>query len=101
MKKLALVVALALVLLPLAVPASAAEIAKTAPAATTVEQQTQAPLPWLEVIIKPIPRCSAAQGTACSPVGSTMACTDACHNQLSCTCVFFNNQRFWNCSIEC
>ncbi|HZF13158.1 MAG TPA: hypothetical protein VFE33_30570 [Thermoanaerobaculia bacterium] len=99
MKNFAFVVAF--VLLSLAVPASAAEIAKAAPAAT-VQAQTPAPLPWLEMGIKPLlQRCSLVQGTSCPTVGATMACTDACNDQLSCTCIFFNGVRFWDCLVEC
>ena len=44
---------------------------------------------------------SAAMGTACSPIGSTMACVDACNNRLSCTCILSHGTGLWGCSIEC
>jgi hypothetical protein len=94
MRKLALLMAFAL--FALTVPASAAEISQAAPAVTP-EHQIEGPLPMLERVIKPIPRCSAVTGT-CSPTGSTMACTDACNNHLSCTCTASHT---WFCQQEC
>lgn len=94
MKKLALLMALAL--FALTVPASAAETSNTAPAMTPAHQ-IDGPLPLLERVIKPIPRCSAVTGT-CSPTGSTMACTDACGDHLSCTCT---SSHTWFCQQEC
>jgi hypothetical protein len=93
MKKLALLIALAL--FALTVPASAAETSQTAPAMTPAQQIGTPSL--LERIIKPIPRCSAVTGT-CSPTGSTMACTDACGDHLSCTCT---SSHTWFCQQEC
>jgi hypothetical protein len=101
MKNFALMVAFAL--LPLAVPASAAEISKAAPA-TTLEQIT-GQAPPLEMMRPPLtPYCSAVQGTSCTTVGATTPCTDVCSNQLSCTCGYNYsnpNVKFWNCDWEC
>lgn len=94
MKKLALLIALALFALTL--PASAAETSQTAPAVTP-EHQIDQPLPMLERIITLVPRCSAVTGS-CSPVGSTKACTDACGDHLSCTCT---SSHTWFCQQEC
>jgi hypothetical protein len=98
MKTFALGVALALLALTLTIPTSAAEISKAAPA-TTLEQQTTEFIPPFELMFRQ--RCSVLQGTSCPTVGATMACTDACSDLLSCTCISFNGSRFWNCSIEC
>jgi hypothetical protein len=102
MKNFALLVALAL--LALTVPASAAEISKAAPA-TTLGQQTGGVVPPFELKFRPLtPRCSAAQGTSCTTAGATMGCTDVCNNQLSCTCSYnYSNPSvlFWNCDWEC
>ncbi len=97
MKKLALLIALAL--FALTVPASAAETAQTAPTAqmVTPEHSIDQPLPMLERIITLVPRCSAVTGS-CSPVGSTKACTDACGDHLSCTCT---SSHTWFCQQEC
>jgi hypothetical protein len=104
MKKFALVLAFAL--LPLAVPASAAEISKVAPA-TTPEQQIKGPVAPVEMMY-PLPPliqyCSVVQGTSCTTVGSTKACTDVCGDQLSCTCSYYYsnpNVHFWDCDWEC
>jgi hypothetical protein len=107
MKNFALLAAFAL--LPFAVPASAAEISKAAPA-TTLEQQTRGPVSPVEMMYPPPPLvqyCSAVQGTSCSPAGSTQACTDVCNNQLSCTCSYYyyyypySYTLLWNCDWEC
>jgi hypothetical protein len=101
MKKLALLITLAL--FALTVPASAAETSQAAPAAPaaqvmTPEHQVDAPLPLLERIVKPLtPFCSAVHGT-CSPTGSTTPCTDACGDHLSCTC---QSSHTWFCQQEC
>jgi hypothetical protein len=100
MKNLVLLVALAL--FALTVPASAAETAKGAPAVTSPSQA--AAFPDLARIIKPVPGCAASQGTSCTTLGSTMACTDVCHDKLSCTCVSsFSNPsvHVWSCQAEC
>jgi hypothetical protein len=97
MKKLALLIALAL--FALTVPASAADISdtsQTAPAMTPAHQ-IDGPLPMLERVITLVPRCSAVTGS-CSPVGSTKACTDACGDHLSCTCT---SSHTWFCQQEC
>jgi hypothetical protein len=98
------VLVLAFALLPL-VPASAAEISKVAPA-TTLEQQTKGSVAPVEMIHQPVPYCSAVQGTSCAGAGSTQACTDACNNQLSCTCSYYYYSPYsytllWNCDWEC
>jgi hypothetical protein len=113
MKKFALVIAFALLA---TVPVSAAEISKAAPAAPaapamTPVQQTQEAIPLFVggTIIPPKPRCYTLNGTSCSPAGATTACTDACRNNLSCTCVNVYGGPFgttvighqWHCSIEC
>ena len=92
MKKLALLIALAL--FALTVPASAAEPAQTAPAVTPAQQIGTPSL--LERIVKPVPYCSAVTGT-CSP-GATTPCTDVCGDHLSCTCTSFHS---WFCQYEC
>jgi hypothetical protein len=97
MKKLALVFVVALALLPFAAPASAADSSTVAPAATL--EQILGPAAPVEMVFPPIiQRCSAVNGTSCSPTGSTRSCTDACNNQLSCTCT---SAHTWRCSIEC
>ena len=97
MKKLALLIAVALFsLTALTVPASAAETSQTAPVMTPAHQ-IDGPLPLLERIIKPVPFCSAVHGT-CSPTGSTTPCTDACGDHLSCTCT---SSHTWVCQQEC
>jgi hypothetical protein len=104
MKSFTFVVAFAL--LPLAAPASAAEISKVAPA-PTLEQATEGPVAPVERMYPPPPlieRCSVVQGTSCTTVGSTKACTDVCNNQLSCTCSYYYsnpNVHFWDCDWEC
>jgi hypothetical protein len=109
MKNFALMIAFALLA---AVPASAAEISKTAPAApaATLEQPAQEAVPLFAGFIHQFPpRCYTLQGTSCQTAGSTTACTDVCSNNLSCTCYNyyggpFNNTiigRYWLCSEEC
>lgn len=96
MKKLALLIAVALFsLTALTVPASAADTSQTAPAMTPAQQIGTPSL--LERIIKPVPFCSAVHGT-CSPTGSTTPCTDACGDHLSCTCT---SSHTWFCQQEC
>lgn len=106
MKNFALVIAFALLA---AVPASAAEICKAAPA-TTLGQQTQEEIPLFAGFRPmPVPRCYALNGTSCQTAGSTTACTDVCFNSLSCTCYnyyggTYNNVflgRYWDCDDEC
>jgi hypothetical protein len=107
MKNFALLVAFAL--LAFAVPASAAETSKAVPEkaapATTLELQIEGSVPPVEMIRPPILQyCSAVQGTSCSTVGSTQACTDVCSNHLSCTCTYYYSNpsvHFWNCDWEC
>jgi hypothetical protein len=114
MKKFALAIAFALLA---AVPSSAAEISageifQAAPAMTpamTPINQTQEAIPLLVGPIKPIPRCYTVEGTSCSTTGAFKACTDVCHNALSCECyerwggtygtTFLG--RFWDCFDEC
>jgi len=106
MKSFALVAAFAL--LPLAVPASAAETSTAAPAAT-LEQQTKGPVSPVEMMFpppSPVPYCSAVQGTSCTPEGSTRACTDVCNDSLGCTCsrYYYSSYSYtllWNCDWEC
>jgi hypothetical protein len=107
MKNFALVIAFALLA---AVPASAAEICKAAPA-TTLGQQTQEAIPLFAGLIKPVPvpRCYTLDGTSCPAAGATTACTDVCHNNLSCTCYNYYGGpynttflgRYWDCYDEC
>ena len=105
MKNFALVIAFAFLA---AVSASAAEVSKTAPA-TTLEQQTQMPLPLFLGIHQLTPRCYTLDGTSCPAAGATQACTDACSNQLSCTCYNYYGGpygqtiigRYWVCDWEC
>lgn len=100
MKNFALLVALAL--LTLAVPASAAETLACVPMTTTLEQQTEGPVPPLQMIPVLIPYCSNVHGTACtSQVGTKKSCTDVCRNNLSCTCVAWNGAKYWACDQEC
>lgn len=100
MKSLVFVVAFAL--LAFAAPALAAETSTAAPTTPLLQQIEGATPAPLELFKPPIlQRCSAVDGTPCTTTGATMACTDACNDQLSCTCVFFNSTRFWSCSVEC
>ena len=103
MKNFAFLVAFAL--LALTVPASAAETSSKAAPAATLEQQTEGPLPLLWKIKPPlVQRCYMVQGTSCTTAGATMSCTDACSNNLSCTCVYYYSNpsvKFWNCDLEC
>lgn len=95
MKKFAF--AVALMLLAVALPASAAETSSAAPLMTPI-QQIESPVQPILMGPVLIPYCSTVQGTSCTTVGSTRSCTDACHNQLSCTCTSLHR---WNCLIEC
>jgi hypothetical protein len=109
MKNFALVIAFALLA---TVPASAAEISKAAPAMTP-EQQTQEAIPLgagiQPEIIQPVPRCYTLDGNSCSNPWETRACTDACQNQLHCTCEpyyggpYYNTiiGYYWRCDWEC
>lgn len=101
MKNFVFLVAFAL--LAFAVPSSAAEISQVAPA-TTLEQQTEGPVPPLELAPTILQYCSAVQGTSCTSLGAKKGCTDSCSNQLSCTCVYnygTPNVWYWNCDWEC
>jgi hypothetical protein len=108
MKNFALVIAFALLA---AVPASAAEISKSAPAApaVTLEHPAQGPAPLFLGILQITPRCYTLQGTSCPTDGATTACTDSCSYGLSCTCYNYYggpyNQtiigRYWLCMEEC
>lgn len=103
MKKFAFLVAFAL--LALTLPMSAVETPEAVPAApvVTLQEQIEGPATPLMLIKPPIPIpfCWQVQGTSCPQVGATKACTDVCSNQLSCTCVAWSGQRFWNCQQEC
>jgi len=99
MKSFALVVAFTLLA---AVPASAAETFKAVPSMTPVTQ-TRAISLFAEA-----PRCYTLHGYSCAAygTGATQACTDACNNDLSCTCRdFYYNSTFigwyWVCDYEC
>ena len=105
MKKVAFLVAFAL--LALTLPASAAEVPE-APEAAPVEllevapaMTPQQPIEQPDPLFKIVPFCWTVQGTSCTAVGSTKRCTDVCGSQLSCTCINFGGQRYWNCQIEC
>jgi len=109
MKNFALVIAFVLLA---AVSASAAEISKAAPATPALEQPTQgAPLLFEANFKVPVltPYCSSLHGTSCPAAGATTACTDVCHNQLSCTCYNIYAPpyyvtvvgRYWYCDYEC
>jgi len=106
MKNFALVIAFALLAV---VSASAAEIPQAAPAMTSA-QQTQEPSPLFAAIIRPpVPRCYTLDGTSCPAAGATTACTDACNNNLSCTCYnvyappyyVIVTGHYWHCNTEC
>lgn len=108
MKNFALVIAFALLA---AVSASAAETSQAAPTAPamTLENPAQGAAPLFLGIHQLPPRCYTLQGTSCPTAGSTTACTDACSNNLSCTCYNYYggpfNQtiigRYWLCMEEC
>jgi hypothetical protein len=102
MKKFVLLVALAL--LALAAPVSAAEPVACTPT-TTLDQQAGGLVPQPIDRIPPlIQYCSVVNGTSCTTVGAKKACTDICHNQLSCTCTYFYSNpsvKFWYCDQEC
>jgi hypothetical protein len=101
MKSLAFVAALAL--LPLAAPASAAEISTAAPVPTLQQQiGMSAPLDLLK--LSPAQSCSVVRDTSCSRSGSTTPCFDACNDQFTCICTPSPaNPRvlFWSCPVEC
>jgi hypothetical protein len=102
MKNFALVTAFALLA---AVPASAAEIFKAAPAMTPVRQSQQV-IPRFVENFESVPRCYTLHGYSCGPSGATQACTDACNYDLSCTCRdFYYNMSYigsyWICDYEC
>lgn len=93
MKNFVLVIAFALLA---TVSASAAEVPQACPA-MSIEQQTPEAIPLAFGPIQLIPRCYAVNGTSCPTNGATRACTDACNNNLSCTCY----SHFWYCNQEC
>jgi hypothetical protein len=110
MKKVALVIAFTLLA---ALRVSAAESA-TAPALDTAAPAMTPAQPAGEtaplfMAIGLLPRCYTIDGTSCTTAGSTKACTDACHNSLSCTCykryggtygtTYLGS--FWSCNVEC
>lgn len=95
MKKLALLVAFAL--LPLAIPASAADVSSETPT-TAVEQQTEGPVAPVMLVAALAPYCSTLQGISCTPTVSTRSCTDVWYNKLSCTCT---SAHVWSCSAGC
>ena len=105
MKNFALVIAFALLA---AVPASAAETSKAAPAMTPANQ-TEAAMLMFQRPIQPIPYCHTLHGYSCPSAGATRACTDVCNNNLSCTCHNFYGGpygttflgRYWVCDYEC
>jgi hypothetical protein len=102
MKYFALLVAVAL--LALAVPASAAEnpTVSTVDLATIFEQPAEGgqstPIDLVPVLI---PRCSSVNGTSCPARSGPRSCTDVCHNQLSCTCIYYSGAWRWRCQQEC
>jgi len=107
MKTLALVIAFALLA---TVSASAAEMSTAAPATPALEPPAVGTPPPLFAGPRPlIPYCSTVQGTSCSSAGATQACTDVCHNQLSCTCYNIYAPPYyvtvighaWYCDQEC
>ena len=106
MKNFALVIAFALLA---TVPASAAEISQAAPATPALELPAQIPAPVFDGPKPLAPYCSTLQGTSCPAAGATTACTDVCHNQLSCTCYNIYAPpyyitvigRYWGCDYEC
>ncbi len=48
-----------------------------------------------------LPYCWNIEGTSCPSVGQTTKCTDACSYTYTCTCIFWNGQRFWDCPEVC
>jgi hypothetical protein len=111
MKKLALVIAFALLA---SVSVSAAEISQAAPvtpAASALEQQVQGTPPlFFEANFRPpVPRCYTVDGTSCPAAGATTPCTDVCNNALSCTCYntyappyyIIVTGHYWRCLQEC
>ena len=118
MKNVALVLAFALLAtVSVAISASAAEISQaasanpTAPATPATEPPVLGtPAPIFDGPKPPlIPRCYTVDGTSCSSSGATMACTDVCHNALSCTCrniyappyYIIVTGHYWDCDDEC
>jgi hypothetical protein len=106
MKKLALLIAVAL--LALTVPAAAAEVSEAVPEAAPVapvQQQIGEPLPLLLAIgPAPVftPYCHTIHGTTCTAqVGAKRSCTDVCGNNLSCTCTAYAGKKYWWCQYEC
>lgn len=102
MKSLVFVVAFAL--LAVAAPVLAAETPTAAPTTPLLQQieGTQAPAAMSSLLI--IQRCSAVNGTSCSPKGATKACTDACSDHFTCTCIASvsnPNVLIWKCPQEC
>jgi hypothetical protein len=102
MKSLVFVVAFAL--LAVAAPALSAEPPAAAPTTPLLQQIEGATAPTGLAVLFPLPRCSAVQGTSCSPKGSTKGCTDACSNRFTCICVSSPanpNALVWSCPQEC
>ncbi|HYH45462.1 MAG TPA: hypothetical protein VEG34_07220 [Thermoanaerobaculia bacterium] len=102
MKYLALLVAVAL--LALAVPASAAEVspASTAASAAPLELPAEGQFTPIDLlIITPIQYCSSVHGTSCPARSGPRSCTDVCQNQLRCDCRFYSGAWRWYCQQEC
>lgn len=105
MKNFALVIAFALLAV---VPASADETSKAC-LVMTPATQTQEAIPLVVGFPQPIPRCYELAGDPCPTAGATQSCTDACRNNLSCTCRNFYGGtygttflgRYWVCQHEC
>jgi hypothetical protein len=102
MRYLALLVAVAM--LALAVPVSAAENPplSTADLAAIFEQPAEGGQSTPIDLIKPlIPRCSAMHGTSCPARSGPRTCTDVCRNSLSCDCRYWAGAWRWYCDQEC
>jgi hypothetical protein len=101
MKNFAFAVALAL--LAVALPASAAETSSATPLMTPV-QQIEGPVQPIDLSHLIRPFCWTLQGTSCTTPGETRSCTDVCGSNLSCTCDYYISNpsvKFWNCMAEC
>jgi len=102
MKNFAILVAVAL--LALAVPASADEISDAA-FLTTLAQQVEAPLPPIDLGIKPVPTrpsCDNVNSLPCSSAGSTTVCQDGCGFSVTCVCTtHVGTLRYWVCGWQC
>lgn len=97
--------ALALALFALSLPASAEVAAGTATASLESPATPANTEPLSPIFLGPKPYCWNVEGTTCSPVGSTTGCTDACFNQLTCTCRSYvwlgQTIRYWDCQEVC